>query len=289
MQNGRGAASMLPPRKPWPGRRMPQAETACEPLAGRTAMVTGASRGIGRRIALRLADAGADVALTARTEAALATAGDEVAQRGRKAMILPADLRRHEDIALLARAVEREAGALDVLVCNSGVAGPTAPLWEITPEAWGETFAVNETAVFLLCRAFLPGMLARGTGSVVIVGSASGKRPLPLRTPYAASKAALIGLVRSLAWEAGSSGVRVNLVSPGPVAGERLDAVIEGQSAARGIAPEEVRAAMMADSPLQRLSTAENIAEAVVFLAGDHASAITGEDLNVSSGWVMHG
>ena len=252
-------------------------------------MVTGASRGIGRQIALRLAEAGADIVLTARTEELLTSASAEVRAVGCKALAVPADLRCAEDIRRLAEVVERDAGSPDILVCNGGVAGPTADLWDIDPEAWEETFAVNVTAVFLLCKALLPAMLARRTGCVVLIGSATGKRPLPMRTPYAASKAALIGLVRSLAWEAGHHGIRVNLISPGPVTGPRLDAVINKQSVARGEPPDDLRATMVTGSPLGRLTTPKDIADAVLFLASDRALAITGEDLNVSSGWVMHG
>jgi NAD(P)-dependent dehydrogenase (short-subunit alcohol dehydrogenase family) len=135
----------------------------------------------------------------------------------------------------------------------------------------------------------LPAMLERGHGSVVVVGSATGKRPLPGRTPYAASKLALVGLVRTLAWEVGEEGIRVNLVSPGPVAGERLDQVVEALGGARGIAPAEARGEMTAGAALRRITSADDVAEAVLFLAGDGAAGITGEDLDVSSGWVMHG
>jgi 3-hydroxybutyrate dehydrogenase/3-oxoacyl-[acyl-carrier protein] reductase len=131
-------------------------------------------------------------------------------------------------------------------------------------------------------------MVERGSGSVVVIGSATGKRPLKGRTPYAASKLGLVGLVRTLAWELGEHGIRANLISPGFVDGERIKKVIEGQAAATGRTLEETRAELAASSPLQRFVDPEDIAEAVVFLGSDAASSVTGEDLNVTAGLVMY-
>lgn len=257
-------------------------------LAGRTALVTGAGQGIGRHIALRLAGEGARVVLTARSRDKLQATKAAIELGGGTALVAPADVGEPEQVEALAAEARDAFGRVDLLVNNSGIGGPTADLWAIDPDSWEATFRVNVTGVFLLCRALLPDMIDRGTGSVVVIGSATGKRPLPGRTPYAASKTALIGLVRTLAAEAGPHGVRVNLVSPGPVAGERLDSVVERQAAAAGTSLEEARAQFEATSPLRRVTSPEDVADAVVFLAGDRARSITGEDLNVSSGWVMY-
>jgi NAD(P)-dependent dehydrogenase (short-subunit alcohol dehydrogenase family) len=130
-------------------------------------------------------------------------------------------------------------------------------------------------------------MLERGSGSIVFVGSTTALNPLPGRSPYAASKSALIGLVRSLALDAGPFGVRVNLVSPGPTAGERLDAVLDGQATARGSTVERLRSEFLAASPLRRLTEPEDVAGAVAFLADDGSRAITGTELTVAAGMVM--
>jgi NAD(P)-dependent dehydrogenase (short-subunit alcohol dehydrogenase family) len=175
-----------------------------------------------------------------------------------------------------------------VLVNNSGIAGPMSVLWEIEPEEWDETIQVNLTGTFLCCRAFLPGMTSRGSGSIVVIGSVTGKRPLHGRTPYAASKLALVGLVRTLAWEVGEYGIRVNLISPGAVAGERIERVIEGQAKTKGVTIEDAREELAAGSPLKRFVDPEHVAEAVVFLASDAGSSVTGEDLNVSAGLAMY-
>jgi NAD(P)-dependent dehydrogenase (short-subunit alcohol dehydrogenase family) len=129
-------------------------------------------------------------------------------------------------------------------------------------------------------------MIERRTASVVVVGSMTGKRPLYGRTPYAASKMALVGLVRTLAVETGPAGVRVNLVSPGPIAGPRLDAVLAAQARVLGISPEEAKTHFTRTAALERVVEPAEVAAAALFLASDDASGITGEDLSVSAGIV---
>jgi NAD(P)-dependent dehydrogenase (short-subunit alcohol dehydrogenase family) len=273
-----------------PGRRgtsVQQTATGTS-LGGSVAVVTGAGSGIGRAITLRLAAEGADVVLTGRSTGPMAEVADRVRGAGRRALVVPMDLRDPDSVDGAARAAETEFGRVDVLVNNSGIGGPSAPLVEMPLAEWEDTFRVNVTGTMLACRAFLPSMIARGSGSVVVIGSATGKRPLVNRTPYAASKAALIGLVRTLAWELGSSGVRVNLVSPGGVEGPRIDWVIEQQAASRGITIEQARAEFAGGAALQRLVDPEDVAHAVAFLASVRAAGVTGEDLNVSAGLVMY-
>jgi len=235
-------------------------------------VVTGASRGLGRAIAVAFAAEGARVGLVARGAERLEEVAAETG-----GVALAADV---GDAAAMAVAAER-FGVPDALVLAAGIPGPTAPLWEIAPGDWDATVRANLTGVYASCRAFLPGMVARGSGSIVVIGSMTGKRPLPGRTPYAASKTALIGLVRTLAWDAGPFGVRVNLVSPGPVDGERLESVLRAQGPG-------ARETFLAGSPLARFAVPDDIVAAVRFLCSDAAAAITGEDLNVSAGTVMY-
>ena len=258
------------------------------PLEDAVVVVTGAGKGIGRHIALAFADQGATVALVGRDVVALDATRELVEQRTEHALVVPADVREPHEVDAMAARVLDELGTVDVLVCNSGVAGPTAPLWEIAPEDWEETLTVNLTGTFLCCRALLPAMIERGRGSIVVIGSVSGKRPLHGRTPYTASKLGLVGLVRTLAWETGEHGVRVNLVSPGYVAGPRIDRVIEAQAQAQGVTAEKARARFTSASPLGRLTPAEDVAGCVLFLASPAAASITGEDLNVSAGVAMY-
>lgn len=257
-------------------------------LAGSVAAVTGAGTGIGREIVLRLAAEGADVVLTGRSVGPMEEVAHQVRADGRRALVVPMDLQDHASIQDAARAAQEEFGAVDVLVNNSGVGGPSKPMWEIDAEEWEETFRVNVTGTFLACKAFLPAMIARRSGSVVVIGSVTGKRPLVNRTPYAASKTALIGMVRTLAWELGPHGIRVNLLSPGGVEGERLKWVLEQQAQARGISVEEAREDFAGGSPLKKLVSPGDVADAVAYLASPRAASITGEDLNVSAGLCMY-
>jgi NAD(P)-dependent dehydrogenase (short-subunit alcohol dehydrogenase family) len=257
-------------------------------LHNKIAVVTGGGRGIGRAIALAYAREGADLVLAARSIEALNETKAAVESLGRKALIVPTDVRHEESVRNLAEQALGHFGRVDVLVNNSGIAGPTAPLWEITPADWQETFAVNVTGIYLCCRAFLPSMIEQRIGCIVIIGSMTGKRPLFGRTPYAASKLALVGLARTLAWELGLYGIRVNVISPGGVEGERIEWVIRKQAEAKGISLDEARQQFTGDSPLGRLVPPGDVAAAAVFLASDKAASITGEDLNVSAGTVMY-
>lgn len=257
-------------------------------LDGKVAVVTGAGRAIGRQIALCFAAEGAHVALLARSAGALEQVAASIREAGREALVVPTDLRDPGAIAEAADRTLRTFGRVDALVNNSGVGGPSAPLWEIQPEDWEETFRVNVTGTYLCCRAFLPAMIERGQGSVVMIGSVTGKRPLVDRTPYAASKMALVGLVRTLAHEVGPLGVRVNLISPGGVEGERLNWVLDRQAQAEGISREQARERFASASPLRQLVAADDIAHAAAFLASSRAASITGEDMNVNAGIAMY-
>ena len=257
-------------------------------LTDRIAVVTGAGRGIGRVIALALAREGAQMVLAGRSADALEQTRKLAGDTGRDPLVVPTDITLPDQVEALARATLEAFGGADVLVNNSGIGGPSVPLWEVDPADWEATMAVNVTGTYLCCRAFLPAMVARRSGSVVIIGSMTGKRPMVGRTPYAASKMALVGLARTLAAEAGPYGVRVNVISPGPVEGERIEWAIERQAEALGVSVEEARARFTSASPLGRLVPPADVAAATVFLASDRAASITGEDLNVSAGVVMY-
>lgn len=252
------------------------------------AVVTGAGRGIGRVIALAFAEAGYDLALAARNRPPLEETARLAAGSGAEALVTCADVAERGQVEEMAEQVRERFGRVDALVNNSGIAGPSAPLWEVDADAWDETFAVNVRGVFLVTRSLIPMMLERGSGSVIVIGSISGKRPLAGRSPYAASKLALVGLVRTLALEAGPHGVRVNLISPGFVSGPRIEWVIRAQAKERGMSLEEMRAEFDAASPLGRFTEPQDVAQGCVFLASDAASAITGIDLNVNAGVTMY-
>jgi NAD(P)-dependent dehydrogenase (short-subunit alcohol dehydrogenase family) len=184
--------------------------------------------------------------------------------------------------------VTRDLGRIDNLVNNSGVGGPSGRMWEVDSDAWRETFDVNVFGVFDVTRAVLPVMIGQGSGSIVIIGSISGKRPLFGRSSYTTTKTALIGLTRTLAVEAGEHGIRVNLISPGFVSGPRIEWVMKAQAEARGIEVDEIRREFENESPMGRLTDPGDVARTVAFLTSEAAAGITGADLNVNSGAVMY-
>jgi len=251
------------------------------------AVVTGAGRGIGRHIALAMAAAGHDLVLAARSAGELEAAAAECRKSGSDTLIVSTDLRQADQVERLVAAAA-DFGPVATLVNNSGIAGPSGLLWELNQADWEQTMAVNVTGVFLTCKGFLPGMIERGQGSIVNIGSITGKRPLLGRTPYATSKLALVGLTRTLALEVGQFGIRVNLVSPGFVEGARIDWVVDRQSQTRGVEPSVVRSEFAGQSPLGRLTSPTEVAAVVVFLASEAATGITGADVNVNAGVVMY-
>ena len=266
----------------------PDAPRAFTSLTGKVAIVTGGTRGLGLRIAATLVKAGAQVVITGRDPDALAKATAVLGPTGDAVVGVDCDIRDELAVANVVSGARARFDRIDLLVNNSGIAGPTAPLWETPTQQWRDTITTNVIGTFLCCRAVLPTMIGQRSGSIVTIGSMTGKRPLYGRTGYASSKTALIGLTRTLAMEAGPYGVRVNLVSPGPLEGERIQRVFDAQATTRGISPEDARREMVSESPLGRLVPPDDVATVVAFLASDAAASITGEDLNVSAGIVMY-
>jgi NAD(P)-dependent dehydrogenase (short-subunit alcohol dehydrogenase family) len=251
------------------------------------AVVTGANRGIGRAITVTLAAGGFTVAASARDPASLDGTIAEAGEAGGTAVPLACDVRDEASVAKMAAGAEA-LGPVHTVVANAGVAGPTRPLHEITLADWRDTLAIDLDGVFLTFRAFIPGMIARRGGSLIAISSMTGKHPLHGRTPYAAAKMGVIGLVRTLATELGPHQIRVNAVCPGAVAGPRIEQVIRKQAAIRGITEEQARAALTEASPLGRMVEAAEVAHACAYLASDNSAAVTGEDLNVTAGVIMY-
>ena len=253
----------------------------------KVAVVTGANRGIGRAIALGYGEAGYAVALTARDADSCGEVVADIESRGGTALALPCDVTDEASVTAMAKGVRERLGVAHTVVANAGIAGPTAPLHETDLAAWRECLATDLDGVFLTFRAFIPELIAAGTGSLIAISSMTGKRPLYGRTPYAAAKMAVIGLVRTLAVELGPHGIRANTVCPGAVDGPRIAQVVADQAATRGITEAEALAAFTSASPLGRLVDAAEVAAACTFLSSDTAASITGEDLNVNAGAAM--
>ncbi len=256
-------------------------------LAGQVAVITGGNGGLGLAAAAAFAREGAHLVLAARSADALEMAAGRLRAQGVQALAVPTDVGRADAIEeLFARAIE-EFGQVDILVNNAGVSGPTAPLHEISLEAWEETLAVDLTSAFLCARAALPGMIRRGRGNILSVSSIFGKRAYPYRTPYAAAKWALIGLTQSLAHEVGRHGIRVNAICPGPIAGERIERVWRERSLRRGIPLEAIRDKMLRMAALRRIPEAGEFADLALFLVSDLSRGMTGQAINLSAGMEM--
>lgn len=254
----------------------------------RVTVVTGAGAGIGRSLARAFAEQGDTVVLAARRVDKLEETARWIQSQGGDALVVPTDVTDQGSVSALADTVGGRLGRVDVVVNNSGIGGPAAALTQVDEQDWLATFDVNVHGVFRVTRAFLPAMIEAGGGSIVTIGSISGKRPVPERAAYTTTKMALVGFTRTLAHEVGRHGIRVNLISPGFVEGPRLDWVVAQQAQGRGIPEEEVRREMRHLSPLRRLTGADDVAAAAVYLASAGAAAITGVDLNVDSGVTMY-
>jgi NAD(P)-dependent dehydrogenase (short-subunit alcohol dehydrogenase family) len=274
-------------------------------LDGKVALVTGAAsrRGMGRRIALALAEAGADVvvsdigrrSLVARAEPeewqGLDSTVGEIGSLGRKAIAIVADLSRSEDVAGLANAAFAETGRIDILVNNAGA--PQEPSieggWELSEDEWNHVLAVNLSAPFLLCRAVVPRMLARGEGGRIInMSSVLGKRPWPRRPAYNASKHGLIGLTRSLAMDLARFDITVNAICPGIIDTDRTQARPDPlQRIDFTGAPLSTEEFVRREVPALHRGTPDDIAALAAFLASPRAAYITGQAINVDGGWYM--
>lgn len=252
------------------------------------AVVTAANRGIGAAIAVAYAEAGYDLALTARDPDALGEVTEQAAHHGGVVLGLVCDVADEASVAAMGASVLDRFGTVHTVVANAGIAGPTAPMHQIDLARWRECLATDLDGVFLTFRAFLPSMITSGAGSLIAISSMTGKRPLFGRTPYAAAKMGVIGLVRTLALEVGEHGIRVNAVCPGAVAGPRVEGVIAEQARSRQITVDQARAALTDSSPLGRFVEADEIARTCTFLLSDAAASITGEDVNVNAGVAMY-
>ncbi len=244
-------------------------------LTGKTAFVTGASRGIGRAMAAALADAGADVAVVARTAAGLADVADDVTAAGRRAVVIPADVTDEASVTAAVGAAIDELGHVDIVINNAGGSNFMVGFRDLRISGWEKLIRLNLTSAVYVCHAFADHLLGRGSGSVINVASVAGVASAPLLTPYGAAKAGLISLTKSLAVEWAGSGVRVNALCPGWTATELNRNLWEDPQAGP---------ATVATVPMRRWARAEEMAGPAVFLASDAASYLTGQTLVVDGG-----
>jgi NAD(P)-dependent dehydrogenase (short-subunit alcohol dehydrogenase family) len=248
-------------------------------LTGRTAVVTGGGSGLGAAIAQALHGAGAEVVVVGRDAARLAGV---VSRLGSRARALTCDVAEPASVDRLADALRETE--VSILVNNAGIAGPVAALTDISVDEWDEVFDVNVRGTFLMCRALLPGMIARGAGDIINIASVSGKRPLAHRTPYTASKMAVIGLTSTLAFEVGPAGVSVNTLSPGPVAGPRMERNFRLEAARSGGSIADAEQAFVSRAALGRMVTEQEVGRAVVAMLA--MSGMCGADVDLSAGMI---
>jgi 3-oxoacyl-[acyl-carrier protein] reductase len=257
-----------------PGTPAPEAE-----LRGRTALVTGSSRGIGRAIAVLFARRGAAVVLHGRDGTALTEVHDQITAEGGRAVTVTADVTDARDVERLREQAEEALGSPDVLVVNAG-GSPVrpGPIEDITEDDWRVSVEANLTATFLTVKAFLPGMKRRGSGSIITMSSAAARRPYPgAPVAYAAAKAAVELFTKALATQAGPFGVRANCLAPETILTERNEQQI----------PPDLQEQLVAAHPLRRLGIPLDVAAAALFLATDQSAWITGVVLDVAGGAVL--
>ena len=255
-------------------------------LEGRGAVITGGGRGIGAAVARLLAEEGASVVVSARTESEIEGVAKELRGGGHAAWAVPCDVTDPAQVFALAETAGERLGRVDILVNNAGVV-ISAPLKSLTLEQWSLTMAVNATGVFLCTKALLPGMVERGWGRVVNIASIAGKTGGPYISAYSASKHAVIGFTRSLAAEVAASGVTVNAVCPGYVDTPMTDRSIERIVEKTGADPEQVRETMRKTSPQNRLMEPEEVALLVLNLCDPAARGINGQAVVLDGGGVQ--
>jgi NAD(P)-dependent dehydrogenase (short-subunit alcohol dehydrogenase family) len=258
-------------------------------LRGKIAIVTGGGAGIGKAIALTFAREGATVVIAGRTVSNLEKTCEEITTADGKAAFVQTDISDEQQVIHLVNETVRLFGRIDILINNSGIAGPTAKVVEMDLSKWSETLAIDLTGSMLCAREALKHMIPRKSGAIVNIVSEAGRAGdgragYPMRSAYCCSKMGQIGLTETLAVEVGEYNIRVNAVSPGPTQGERIFNVVRKRVEATGASFEAITKELASNCSLKRLATEAETAAAVLFLASDESSGITGQTIPVSCG-----
>ncbi|MGX5802128.1 SDR family NAD(P)-dependent oxidoreductase [Bradyrhizobium sp. Arg314] len=253
--------------------------SAAREITGKHALVTGGGSGVGKAIALILAEAGVNVTICGRREAALA----EVAKESDRIFSIAADVTNETEMAALHEKAEAARGPFDIVVANAGMAG-SAPAHKTSLADWQRTLDVNLTGAFVTVKPALAGMLARKTGRIIFVASTAGLKGYAYVAPYVAAKHGVVGLMRALAAETAKSGVTVNAVCPGFVETDMLEESIARIVEKTGRSVDEARASLSTTNPQGRFIQPEEVASAVLWLCSDAARSITGQAISVSGG-----
>ena len=256
-------------------------------LDGKKAIVTGAAKGIGAAITTTLAREGADVILTARESDALDRVAAEVRVMGRAAHVVTCDVTDEAQVkTMVNRALDAFGGRIDILVNIAGVTGPIeTPVQDIDVTDFDYVITANERGTFLPIKHVVPTMIAQRSGKIVNIGGTSGLRGYAMRTAYSASNWAVRGITRTVALEVGKYNVNVNAVCPGIVETPRMQKLCEEKARVRGWTVEEVYEEYVQEMALKRVTTPEDVANAVLFMASEDSRQITGQAITVDGGW----
>jgi NAD(P)-dependent dehydrogenase (short-subunit alcohol dehydrogenase family) len=246
-------------------------------LKGKRALVTAGAAGIGRAIADTLVKNGARVQVCDVDEKALASLPKEIFR-------LKADVANVAEVERLFEDARKNLGGLDILINNAGIAGPTGKVEDIRPEDWERCIAVDLNGMFYCTRKAMPMIKTAGGGSIVNLSSIAGRFGFPLRTPYSASKWAVVGFTQSVAAEAGPDGVRCNCIQPGIVEGERVERIMESKAKSLGVSKKEIRDRMVEGISLKTTVTAQEVADTILFLVSDAGRHISGQAIGVCGG-----
>ena len=244
-------------------------------LNHRVAVITGASKGLGKAMALALAAEGASIALISRDDSQLEAVAAEIAAAGGDASVHVADVTSEEQVRHAEHSVLSRYGNVNILINNAGV-NVRKPVVEFTLEEWRRVMDTNVTAAFLMCRSFVPAMVGRGYGRILNMTSIMSHVSLPGRIAYSTSKTALLGMTRTLALELAPEHITVNGISPGPFATEMNKPLIENP---------ETNAQFLSSIPLGRWGKVEEIGQLAVYLCSEDAGFITGTDILIDGGW----
>jgi len=244
-------------------------------LSGRTAVITGASKGLGQAMALALAAEGARIALVSRDRAKLEAVAAQIEAAGGEAAVFTADVANEDQVRAAERDVLARYGSVQILINNAGV-NVRKPTPDFTLDEWRLVMETNVTAAFLMCRSFIPSMKGHGYGRILNMTSIMSHVSLPGRIAYSTSKTALLGMTRALALELAGDAITVNGVSPGPFATEMNKPLMENP---------EINAQFLSSIPLNRWGKVEEIGQLAVYLCSEEAGFITGTDILIDGGW----
>lgn len=246
-------------------------------LAGKVAVVTGGSRGLGAETCRLLAANGVKVAVNGRDEAAIEAVLESIRSKGGQAIGVPADVTSTAGLERVRRQVEEELGQVDVLAAFAGGSGEPIPTEQIPDDQWDFVVQANLTATFLTVKCFLPGMIERRRGSILTMASSAARLPSMSSAAYAAAKAGVVMFSRHVANEVGKHGVRINCLAPSAILTERMQRLM----------PEDQQRQVAAAFPLGRMGQPADVAQAAVFLASDSSSWLTGVTLDVAGGRII--